>query len=123
MSFKMNLFEDTTIISEESYSPNCQVAENDNPIPRWLSHTVILSEKEEIHLELDLYFLKENIAYQCSELINTYIHSLIKENQIRNAVDFYDKIKVIKDYAKNKLSNYLDCVSISYKNSPGQLNF
>lgn len=122
MSFKMNLFKDTTIISEESYSPDYQVAENDNPIPRWLSHTVILSETEEIHLELNLYFFKESIAYQCSNLLKTYIHSLIEQNQIRNAVDFYDKIRMIEEYAKNKYNNYLGCVSISYKNSPGQFN-
>lgn len=122
MSIKINLFEDTTIISEESYSPDCQVAENEDPIPRWLSHIEIQSEKEEIHLELHLYFVKEDIAYQCSDLIMTYIQSLVKQNQLRNAVDFYDKIRMIEDYAENRLSKFLDCVFISYKNSPGQFN-
>lgn len=118
----MNLFEDTTIVSEESYSPNLQVAENEKITPRWLSHTVILSEKEEIHLELHLYFLKDCVASQCTDLIKTYIQRLIENNKIKNAVDFYDNVRAIENYVKSRFNKYIDCISTSYKNSPGQLD-
>jgi len=122
MCYELKLFEDTTIIFKVNYSPDCQVPDTENPIPRWLTHIDIESEREEIHLELNLYFINEKAAYQCLELINDYINTLIQQNEICSAINFYDKIRMIKDYAKNKLSSYLDCLSMSYINSPGQFD-